>query len=132
LFNYTNLEVQKSEVSVITVAIAPWEVPVFEAVNGEDRCKVTGKTEVRRELPDANDEYTRLDLKYKANGDGQSYVGMVYGIGSIGVERLAKEIDNARVVETASPAGDVGDDDPTAELFRDAPVMAEGARAIEQ
>lgn len=137
---YVLLSVNRSEVSVLRVAVAPWEVPVLVAVNGDDRCIVEGETPARRdyEYPDARSEYERLETKYGIdNTSGQSFVGMVYGVGSLGIERLAKEIEKASDADSAvalaaemGPAGDA-EVDPTAELFADAPSMAEGVRAIE-
>jgi hypothetical protein len=140
VFKYVNVEITRSSDYIFTVAVPPWEVPVLAAANGEERCVVKDEVVVRHALPEAAEEYHRLFARYKLDTDnGQPYVAMVYGVGSNGVRKLGEEIARVHtlaeggsdVVHTAT--GDVGEvDDPTAELFADAPVMAEGARAIEQ
>lgn len=155
MFNYTRVSVERSETLKFNVDVAPWEVPVVAAVNGEDRTTVVEDVPVNRELPEAQSEYDRLAAKYKIDTEtGQSYVAMVYGVGALGVERLDKAIGEVRefrappapkvvkaakgrrrpapVVEEA-PAGDVGEDfDPTAELFVSTPAVAEGAKPISE
>ena len=40
MFKYVRVQLNRSETTVITADIAPWELPVFAAVNGEDRVVV--------------------------------------------------------------------------------------------
>jgi hypothetical protein len=135
MLRYEKVRINRSEVLIFNVAVPAWEVPVLVAVNGEDRCFPEGTELARKEAPDPQAEYDRLDSKYGSNNEsGQSYVGMVYGVGQIGVKRLADEIAKAasgEIKETA-PAGDAEVYDPTAELFEEAPRVAEGAHAINE
>jgi hypothetical protein len=138
MFNYVEVQIRKSETTVATINVPSWEVPVLGAVHGDDRIIPTGRLiPVRKEKPAAQSEYDRLGLKYKSNRDkgGSDYVAEVYGVGAIGVRRLADEM--ARVDEAAEgPTGDFGtepvgeSDDPLAGLFDDAPAHAAGAQPI--
>lgn len=139
MFNYVRVQVERSETLSFPVEVAPWEVPVVMAVNGDDRCSVVGEIPVRRELPDAQSEYDRLALKYKMDTEsGQAFVAMVYGVGAQGVRALKQAIKEVETYKQgaepkAAPAGDVGEEfDPTAELFETTPKVAEGARAISE
>lgn len=137
MFNYINCTVERSETTKFAVSVAPWELPVLAAVNGEELVIPTGETPVRRELPDAAFEYDRMTTKYGIDkeGSGQAFAALVYGVGSLGVARVAEEIEKCRKKPTTSPPpGDVGESnyDPTAELFGDLPTMAGGARAISE
>lgn len=98
MLDYINVTVNRSEVSVIPVQVAPWEVPVLMAVNGEDRCIVGSTIQTWRDTPDAQGEYDRLEMKYGLDSEsGQPYVALVYGVGPLGVGRLADEIKKAEV-----------------------------------
>lgn len=140
MFHYKQCEVTRSETTMFSVIVAPWEVALLAAVNGSDVVKVIGDVPVDKPLPDPGVEYDRLATKYGIDkeGGGQEFVALVYGMGARGVEAIAKEIEKAERKATvaaaaAAPAGDLGDlVDPTAELFADLPTMAEGARAISE
>ena len=134
-FNYVNVQVNRSETTVVPLCIPPWEVAVVMAVNGDDRVVVIGGRPVRRELPDAASEYDRLALKYKRDMEsGQDFIAMVYGVGARGVKNLAAEIEKARNAPLAQPTGAAftGAEDPTAGLFDDQPPATgdEGVVAI--
>lgn len=133
-YKYVRVQLNRSETTVFTLEVAPWEVAVLGAVNGDDRITVIGETPVSKMLPDPSLEYDRLAAKYKHDpASGQDYVAMVYGVGQRGVDALAKEIEKAKVAASVPPAKtpeyDAGDD-PLGGLFDDAPEGAE-AGAIE-
>jgi hypothetical protein len=145
MFHYVEVQIRKSETTVATISVPPWELPVLAAVHGGDRLIPTGRLiPVNRAKPDPQGEYDRLEIKYRSNRDkgGSAYVAEVYGAGEIGTRRLAEEM--ARRVRVAAPAPvaptiefeqvpegeDVGSDDPLAGLFDDAPAHAEGAQPI--
>lgn len=140
MFNYKRCEIARSETTVLSVAVAPWEVAILAAVNGGDIVRVVGDVPVTHDIPDAGIEYDRLVTKYGSDkeGGGQDFVALVYGMGSRGVEEIQKEIDKAvaeAAPKAAAPAPETGLGDlvdPTAELFTDLPAMAEGARAISE
>ena len=140
MLDYTNVTVNRSEVSVITVAVPPWEVPVLMAVNGEDRCIIGGTIQTRRDTPDAQSEYDRLDLKYGIDmNSGQSFVGLVYGVGQLGVGRLADEIKKAEIATKLTEAGMAGDAEVVSDedlaslgLLPEATVAAGGAVPISE
>ena len=144
MFQYVEVRINKSETTVATINVPPWELPVLAAVHGGDRIAPTGRlVTVNRAKPEPQGEYDRLAIKYRSNRDrgGSEYVAEVYGAGEIGVRRLAEEM--ARRVRVAAPAPvavavvtepvleDVDSDDPLAGLgFDDAPAHAEGAQPI--
>jgi hypothetical protein len=133
-YKYVRLQLNRSETTTFALEVAPWEVPVLGAVNGDDRIQVIGETPVTKMLPDPSLEYDRLAAKYKRDpGSGQDYVAMVYGVGQRGVDALAKEIEKARVAATVPPVQTPeydAKDDPLDGLFPDEPATA-GAGAIE-
>lgn len=93
-----------SELHTQQLVIAPWEVPVLQAVHGDNDVSVVDSQEIDREPPDAADEFRRLENRYRApSGEGaQAYVAQVYGSHAAGVQRLAAEIDKA-VRASAAP-----------------------------
>jgi hypothetical protein len=135
MFKYARVQVNRSETTTITKDVAPWEVAILAAVNGDDRIVEIGETPVNRALPDAGVEYDRLVRKYKVDpATGVEYVASVYGPGRRGVESLAKEIEKARVSAQA-PAKQTAEydagDDPLTGLFDDAPAAGAAAGAVE-
>lgn len=134
MFKYTRVELRRSETTSLTTDLAPWEVPVFAAVNGGDAVTVLGDTPVNRALPDPAVEYDRLARKYKTDpADGQEWVGKVYGIGQRGVTTLAAEIAKAKA-QAAAPVVQKPEydskDDPMLGLFDD-PEPAAETEAVE-
>jgi len=132
MFKYTRIQLTRSETTTMAIDVPPWEVAVLAAVNGEDRITVIGETPVRRELPDPGVEYDRLLTKYKHDtNSGQDYVALVYGVGSRGVEALAREIAKARAEAEIPPAQtseyDAGDN-PLGGLFDETPAAAPKAK----
>lgn len=136
MFKYARVQVNRSETTTITKDVAPWEVAILAAVNGDDRIVVIGETPVNRALPDAGMEYDRLVTKYKVDpATGVEYVASVYGVGRRGVEALAKEIEKARLSAQAPAVQSAeydANDDPMAGLFDDPlpPARAAGVVAI--
>ena len=135
MFKYTRVQLNRSETTVMCLDVPPWEVAVLGAVNGDDRVTVVGETPVRRELPDPVVEYDRLLAKYKQDtNSGQDYVSLVYGVGSRGVEALAREIAKARAVAATPPVQtpeyDAGDN-PLGGLFDEEPAAKRKAAVAE-
>lgn len=131
-YKYARIQINRSETTTFALDVAPWEVPVIAAVNGEDRVRTIGETPVTKQLPDPAAEYDRLVAKYKIDtSTGVEFVAAVYGVGQRGVEALAKEIQKAKVEASAPPVRtpeyDAGDD-PLTGLFEDEPARA-GAEA---
>ena len=125
MFDYSQVQIARSETTTALVVVPPWEVAVLAAVHGGDITSVVGATPVRRELPEATAEYERLANKYgKDEENGQEYVAMVYGVGARGVAALKAEI--AKTVRSAPPASAEPEpvkpaevDDPLADLGLD-------------
>jgi hypothetical protein len=127
-YKYARIQIDRSETTTFALDVAPWEVPVISAVNGDDRVRVIGETPVTKALPDPGVEYDRLVTKYKIDtSTGVEYVAAVYGVGQRGVDALAKEIAKAREAASAPPVQTPeydSKDDPLAGLFEDAPAPA--------
>lgn len=138
MFNHVQVQINKSETTIATISVPPWELPVLAAVHGDDRIVPTGVTvPVSRPKPDAAAEFDRLTIKYKQNREtGVDYVASVYGTGSLGVRRLADEM--AREGESDEPVDEkfvqVEDaDDPLGGLFDDQPAAtAAGAVSVDR
>ncbi len=129
------VNITHSAMAVYTVEVAPWEVPVLEAVHGQDETVVVDDKDYPRRQPPVNaqSEYDRLALKYKKNEGDQTFVSLVYGSGSRGVAALEAEIEKERALDTRTIDEIMADEaavDPLAGLFDEAPVMAAGAVAI--
>ena len=128
MFKYSRIQVNRSETTTFAIDVAPWEVPIVAAVNGEDRVLVVGETPVKKPLPDAAVEFDRLIAKYKINTEnGQTWAETVYGVGGRGVSALAAEIAKARQVASLPPVQTAeydSKDDPLAGLFDDVPEAA--------
>ena len=121
MFNYSQVQIARSETTTANLTVPPWEVAVLAAVHGGDITSVVGERPVQKELPDATAEYERLANRYgKDEDNGQEYVAMVYGVGARGVQALRAEIAKASrsapaavKPETVPP---VVDEDPLAGL----------------
>jgi hypothetical protein len=133
---YLVVQITHSPMAVYSVEVPAWEVPVLEAVHGQDETVIVDDRDYPRRAPPANvqSEYDRLALKYKKNEGDQTFVSLVYGAGSRGVAALAAEIEKERTLDTRTVDEIVADEesavDPLAGLFDEAPVMAAGAVAI--
>lgn len=76
---FDKVTVRVSELQTTTVVCAPWETPILQAIYGEDEAVVTGEEEVDRELPDPQDEFTRLAVRYGPKNSDTPVVAAVYG-----------------------------------------------------
>jgi hypothetical protein len=94
--------VVRNESTKIPKIVRPWEVPILEDIHGAENILIGGAVEKEiDELPDAQDEYARLEQAYGMNGDTKNpYVQIVYGNGRAGVKALEEAIE-------ASANGDV-------------------------
>lgn len=104
MVRFVKVQLKRSETTKMQCEVAAWELPVFLAANGEENCRVLSERFVPRDPPEAGFEYDRLSQRYRAAqakdggpSEGQPFVTLVYGPGSMGVERLAAEIRKAQV-----------------------------------
>ena len=91
------VNVKLSELHTQQLVVAPWEVPVLQAAHGDNDVSVVGEKDVKREPPDAADEFERLRNRYRAPAGENAipYVVQVYGSHGAGVNALADAIDKA-------------------------------------
>ena len=103
------LRVRRNE-SVTTEASYPaWERPILEAVHPETT--VVRECEIDRPAPSAEEEYVRLENRYKNAVEedgrkGQSFVAAIYGQHGLGIQRLQEAIDAAAVSDVSDLVGD--------------------------
>jgi len=113
MIRHVTVDIRRNEGATIRNSFPQWEIPVLKVVHGEDAVTEVGEKLVNRELPDAHEEFIRLNNRYKRgrNDDGSQgtpYVHMVYG--ELGVAKLAQALEAA---VTAVPEGDlIGLGDP--------------------
>lgn len=99
------VEIRRSELHTVVETYPLWEVPVVAAVHDDGALKVVADvTLADRELPDAKEEYERLDVRYKRarNDDGSfglAVVANVYGQHAAGLQALRRAIQDAKVEE---------------------------------
>jgi hypothetical protein len=98
---YHTVDIRRSELSVIRLEVAAWEVSLLEALHG-----LAGVTKVSTaavevdDVPDASSEYKRLGDRYGVEihddgGRGDPMVEAVYGKHATGVMNLQRAIDAA-------------------------------------
>lgn len=88
--------VHRNELNQQRVDVPPHELPLLGFVHGEEQCKVIGELTVDRQIPTADEEYSRLAMRYgrdKANESMEPRVAAVYGAGVRGVRALQEAID---------------------------------------
>jgi hypothetical protein len=98
---FRKVNILRDETTSVLALVAEWEVPLLEAVHGEERLTIGELVEAKnREWPtDARSEFGRLGSLYGTTGSGDnalSFVERVYGAGSIGVKNLERAMAEAR------------------------------------
>jgi hypothetical protein len=107
MIRHVYVDIRRNEGATVRNSFPAWEIPILKVVHGEDAITVMGEKLVNREPPEAHDEFTRLNNRYRrgSNEDGSQgtpYVHMVYG--ELGVQKLQQAIEAA---VTAAPQGDL-------------------------
>lgn len=87
---YLNVEITKGKMSKIITSLPQWEAQVLVALWG-DEAQVVGEGSVMRELPEVNDEFTRLANKYGPRDEDVPMVARVYGSFGPGLKSLEHE-----------------------------------------
>lgn len=99
------ISIRRSELHTVEETVPLWEVEVIAAVHDDGAIKVIRDvTLTGRDLPDAKEEFQRLENRYKrARNEDGSYglpvVATVYGQHVAGLQALKRAIDAARVEE---------------------------------
>ena len=75
---FVNIVLVRHAMEQVSVQVLPHEIPILQAIHGEDNVDVNGKTGIMREV-DAGEEYERLVRRYGEGEDGQPVVHAVYG-----------------------------------------------------
>lgn len=100
MLKFQTLAIRISERHTQQVTVAEWEVPLLEIVHSD--VSVVSESLVKRDPPAAEDEYVRLQNRYKSsvNEDGSKglpYIATVYGQFGIGTKALGRAIEAATV-----------------------------------
>ena len=113
MIRHVKVQIRRNETVSLVNSFPAWEIPVLKAVHGDDAVEVIGERLVDRPPPDAQDEFVRLNDRYRRarNEDGSlgtPFLHQVYG--ELGVDRLRAAIEDA---VTEAPEGDlVGEVEP--------------------
>jgi hypothetical protein len=107
MIRHITVDIRRNEGATIRNSFPAWEVPILKVVHGEDSVTEIGEKLVNRDPPEAHDEFTRLNNRYKRSraddgAQGTPYTHQVYG--ELGVAKLQQAIDAA---VTAAPDGDL-------------------------
>lgn len=107
MIRHVTVEIRRNETVSLVNSFPQWEIPVLKAVHGDDAVVEKGEKLVNREPPEAQDEFVRLNDRYRRarNDDGSlgtPFVHQVYG--ELGVDRLARAIADS---VTEAPEGDL-------------------------
>jgi hypothetical protein len=129
---HVNVSIRRDELTTLRISVAEWEVPLLHLVHGEGAVQeLEGEPWADVDAPNVQDEYRRLQNKYKApvNDDGspgQQPVVSVYG--SFGASPLLRQaIENATFDRPADLLG-LNKDQLTA-AADEAEAKAKAARA---
>ena len=87
---HTQIEVTKNPLLKVPIVVPQWEAHVVLALWGDD-ANVTGTTVIDRDVPEVNDEFTRLANKYGPRDEDIPFVARVYGGFGPGLRALANE-----------------------------------------
>ncbi len=109
---HTQITITKSPMLKVPVEVPQWEAHVLLALWGDD-AQITGTIVYDRELPETNDEFTRLANKYGPRDEDIPFVARVYGSFGPGLRGLENEFQ-------ASTAGS-----PVASVTEALPVVPE-------
>jgi hypothetical protein len=102
---YLTVEITKDKMSKVVSVVPQWEAQVLVALWG-DEAQITGESFEMRELPEVNDEFTRLADKYGPRDEDVPMVAKVYGSFGPGLQALEHEF----AVSTMSPESEKGVD----------------------
>lgn len=96
------IEIRRSELHTVQDHVPMWEIPVIEAVHALGIKLIEEKILAHVEAPEAGDEYTRLENRYRRsrNEDGSQgipVVAQIYGMHAAGVQALGRAIDSAKL-----------------------------------
>jgi hypothetical protein len=107
MIRHVFVDIRRNEGATIRNSFPAWEIPILKVVHGDDNVTIVSDKLVNREPPEAHDEFTRLNDRYKRSkgedgSPGTPFTHMVYG--ELGVQRLQQAIDAA---VTEAPQGDL-------------------------
>lgn len=103
---HTQITITKNPMLKVPLEVPQWEAHILLALWGED-AQVTGTVVYERDIPETNDEFTRLANKYGPRDEDIPFVARVYGSFGPGLRGLEQEfrasIANSPVASVADP-----------------------------
>lgn len=103
---HTQITITKNPMLKVPLEVPQWEAHILLALWGDD-AQVTGTIVYEREIPEVNDEFTRLANKYGPRDEDIPFVARVYGSFGPGLRGLTKEFEasiaNSSVESTVGP-----------------------------
>lgn len=116
MLKYKIVDIHLSEASTVRRGVPVWELPVLRALHPKANITEVEDKLVKRDPPEAGDEFMRLANRYHTGKpeDGSpeevSIVARVYGAFGVGNAALAAAIKEATVEDPAEDAEDlIGD-----------------------
>ena len=110
---HTQIEITKNPMLKVPIEVPQWEAHVVLALWGDDAV-ITGTVVHKREVPDANDEFTRLANKYGPRDEDIPFVARVYGSFGPGLRALRNEfqvsVAGSNIESTAAQVAEVRPD----------------------
>lgn len=108
---YLRVEVTKGKMQKIVTDLPQWEAQVVIALWG-DEAQVVGESFRMRELPEVNDEFTRLANKYGPRDEEVPIVARVYGSFGPGLRSLEQEFSASTMsIETETAVEEAVEED---------------------
>ena len=89
---HTKIIITKNPMLKVPVEVPQWEAHILLALWGDD-AQVIGTVVYEREVPEVNDEFTRLANKYGPRDEDIPFVARVYGSFGPGLRGLTKEFE---------------------------------------
>lgn len=123
---YLVVEITKGKMSKIVTSFPQWEAQVVVALWGEE-AQILGEGYEMRELPEVNDEFTRLANKYGPRDEDVPIVARVYGSFGPGLKALENEFAASTMsIETEMAVEGEKNPESTETIIEGAQVVAAG------
>lgn len=100
---YDIATVRMSEVSTHRIEVPRWEIPVLQAIHGND-LQVVGNVVVKRAIPEPSDEFQRLATRYGPKNEKTPAVAAVFGNFGPGTAALRNAIRDSLTDEGVTPS----------------------------
>lgn len=94
------VRINRTEHLAIVLNVGAWEIPVLQYEFTPEKVEVLGYCKDKRAYPEAQTEFTRLELRYGVDtDDGKTKAALSYGQGVMGVNSLRSLIEAEQKAE---------------------------------